>query len=438
LQNVAQTTIIISRDFLKEFYKIYDFYKKWNKTVVQTKGFSSGKEGERMDVLSAKEASEKWGVHIRVVQRYCIEGRIPGAKKYGNNWTIPFEAKKPTDPRKQRLQEPPSYAYPPCRVMSGIIPLPGASLQNLSPSEADKIQRQQLDCEMAYVRGDFEKVKNLFADAEEDSPSKFYASSLAIAAAISTGDYDFYNKVDTFLQNRIANQQNANIARIAELFLATAPVSMFAPEMAPTCLEDGDFGAIVAEQKPFAFYLYAKYLQNTQQHAAMLAVAKTALALCAPQSGFTILDIYLRLLCACANVALGQIDHARSYIKEALDFGMPYGFITPFAEHVTGLSGLLEALLEQNYPDSILAVQEQWQKTFQNWVSFHNHFAKRHVADILTLKEYHIAQLLAYGASYAEAAQQMQLSLGALNNTVSVIYGKLFIQKKSELRSFLF
>jgi len=391
-----------------------------------------------MDVLSAKEASEKWDIHIRMVQRYCIEGRISGAKKYGNNWLIPVGAKKPTKLRKQLLKEPQLAAYPPCRVMTGIMPLPGASWQYHLPSDADKIQHRQLDCELAYVRGDFEKVKNLFADAEEDSPSKFYASSLAIAAAISTGDYSFYTKIDTFLQNQIYNQKNADIAKVAELFLATAPVSMFVPEMAPTWLKGGDFSAIVAEQKPFAFYLYAKYLQNTRQYTAMLAVAKTALALCAPKIGFTCLDIYLRILCACANCVLGQQDNARIYLTEALALGMPYGFINPFAEHVTGLGGLLEDLLEQNYPESTLAVQEQWQLTWKNWVSFHNHFAKRHVADILTLQEYHIAQLLADGASYAEAARHMHLSLGALNNTVSVIYGKLFIQKKSELRSFLF
>lgn len=391
-----------------------------------------------MDVLSAKEVSEKWGIHIRMVQRYCIEGRISGAKKYGNNWLIPATVAKPMDSRKQCNKEPQTRSYQSCRVMTGIVPLPGARRQTLLPNEADKIQSRQLDCELAYVRGDFEKVKNLFADEEEASPSKFYASSLAIAAAISTGDYGFYNQVDTFLQNQIANQQNADISRIAELFLATAPVSMFAPEMVPMWLKGGDFSAIPAEQKPFALYLYAKYLQNTRQYTAMLAVAKTALALCAPQSGFTCLDIYLRILCACASCALDQRDNARIYLTQALDLGMPYGFINPFAEHMTGLGGLLEALLEQHYPDSSFAVQEQWQHTWKNWVSFHNHFAKRHVADILTLQEYHIAQLLADGASYAEAARHMHLSLGALNNTVSVIYGKLFIQKKSELRSFLF
>ena len=391
-----------------------------------------------MDIIAAKEASEKWGIHIRMVQRYCMEGKIQGAKKYGNNWMIPKNAKKPTDLGKQCQKKQKSYDYPACKVMTSIMPLPKGREQSLFPMDADEIQLKQFECELAYVRGDFELVKNLFKDAAEDSPSKFYGSSVAIAAAISTGDYGFFDKVDNYLKNHIANNENIEIAKVAELFLATAPVSMFAPEMAPVWLKNGDLSDIASDQKPFAFYLYGKYLQNTRQYTEMLAVAKTALALCASKTGFTLLDIYLRILCACASCALNQRDKGRIYLTEALALGMPHGFINPFAEHAAGFGGLLEPLLEQNYPNLSIAVEEKWQQTFQNWVSFHNRFAKKHVADILTLQECHIAQLLVNGATYAEAAKHMHMSLGTLNNTVSVIYGKLFIQKKSELRDFFF
>jgi len=396
------------------------------------------KGDNRMDVISAKEASEKWGIHIRMVQRYCIEGKIPGAEKHGNNWLIPLEAKKPTSSKNQHLEQSQAYDYPSCKVMTSIISLPDIGAQGPLLSGGDELQYRQSECEMAYVRGDFEFVKKLFTDAPEASPSKFYFSSVAIAAAISTGDYNFYTQVDTFLKTQISTQKNAEIANLAELFLATASVSMFAPEMAPKWLKDGEFSGIAVEQKPFALYLYGKYLQNIRQFSSMLAVAKTALTLCAPKSGFTLLDIYLRILCACASYALNQRDYARIYITEALELGMPYGFTNPFAENAAGFGGLLESLLEQKYPDACAVVQNQWQNTFQNWVSFHNRFAKKHVTDILTLQECHIAQLLANGATYAETARFMNISLGSLNNMVSVIYGKLFIQKKSELKAFLF
>ena len=33
-------------------------------------------------------------------REYCVEGRIPGASRFGRSWAIPEDAKKPSDPRK--------------------------------------------------------------------------------------------------------------------------------------------------------------------------------------------------------------------------------------------------------------------------------------------------------------------------------------------------
>ena len=52
-----------------------------------------------MDYITAKEASEKWGVTPRRVNYYCAGGRIPGAVKMAGVWLIPREAQKPLDKR---------------------------------------------------------------------------------------------------------------------------------------------------------------------------------------------------------------------------------------------------------------------------------------------------------------------------------------------------
>ena len=51
--------------------------------------------------MTAKEAAKKWNVSIRLIQRYCSNGRIKGARKSGNVWEIPCHAIKPTDPRRK-------------------------------------------------------------------------------------------------------------------------------------------------------------------------------------------------------------------------------------------------------------------------------------------------------------------------------------------------
>ena len=55
-----------------------------------------------MEYMTAKDAAEKWRVSQRRVSVFCTEGRIPGAKMFGNMWSIPSDAEKPTDGRHLR------------------------------------------------------------------------------------------------------------------------------------------------------------------------------------------------------------------------------------------------------------------------------------------------------------------------------------------------
>jgi len=52
-----------------------------------------------MNVISSKEAAEKWGITRRRVQTLCEQKRIPGVFKVGNTWAIPADAEKPSDNR---------------------------------------------------------------------------------------------------------------------------------------------------------------------------------------------------------------------------------------------------------------------------------------------------------------------------------------------------
>ena len=52
-----------------------------------------------MDYITLKEAREKWGISTRMINYYCIEGRIPGAIKMATVWLIPKESEKPIDRR---------------------------------------------------------------------------------------------------------------------------------------------------------------------------------------------------------------------------------------------------------------------------------------------------------------------------------------------------
>ncbi len=53
-----------------------------------------------MDYFTSAEIAEQWNISQRRVAIYCKEGRIEGAVLKGRMWMIPFDAKKPEDPRR--------------------------------------------------------------------------------------------------------------------------------------------------------------------------------------------------------------------------------------------------------------------------------------------------------------------------------------------------
>ncbi|MDR0286486.1 MAG: DNA-binding protein [Clostridiales bacterium] len=54
-----------------------------------------------MDYISPKEASLKWGISERRIQKLCEEDRIEGVIRFSKVWAIPKDAEKPADGRRK-------------------------------------------------------------------------------------------------------------------------------------------------------------------------------------------------------------------------------------------------------------------------------------------------------------------------------------------------
>jgi len=390
-----------------------------------------------MEYISAAEAAVKWGVSLRQVQRLLAGGRIPRAQKYGRAWMIPADAEKPADPRREK---------PPGQTLSSdlahllaatVVPAPANDPDAILNTVREERLRLQFEGALFYLRGDFARTMRCYQKTEGDGAARLCACPLAVAAAISLGDYHAYTEIDAYLKRCIKPGQSSDAAAFAELALATAAVSVIAPNMAPGWLKEGDFSALPAQARPNALYLRAKYFQCLGQYENSLAVAQSALTLCASEQAFTMTDIYLRVTCAVACCGLGRVEEAGRWLLEAMRICLPHGFITPFAELVTGLGGLVERCLEQEFPDYYDAVIGQWKRTFQNWITFHNQFTRDNITLMLSLREYHIAVLVARRVPYAKIAKQYCISVGRLKNIVLEIYGKLFISSRDELSKYI-
>ena len=65
-----------------------------------------------MNLISAKEAAEKWNISQRRVISLCSEGRIKGAQLVGNSWVLPGNTKRPIDARTVEARNESNEAKP--------------------------------------------------------------------------------------------------------------------------------------------------------------------------------------------------------------------------------------------------------------------------------------------------------------------------------------
>lgn len=392
-----------------------------------------------MEYISAAEASEKWGVSLRQVQRLLANGRIPLAKKYGRLWMIPDDAEKPIDLRREKKLPEKSLSSELANVIEATsVPMPSDNPDEILKMVKDERARFQYEGELAYLRGDFGKTMSCFSTTEGDDAAKLRASLMGVAAAISLGDYHAYTEIEDYLKGFLSTHKRSDLFAVAELSLASVAVSVIAPNMVPKWLKNGDFSAFPAQTKlPYIFYLRAKYFLCIGQYEAALAVAQTALSLSLREQGITFAEIYLRVVCALACDCLGRGDEAKHWLLEGMRVALPHGFITPFAEIITSFSGVIEQCLKQTFPEYYDVVIEQCKRTVKNWITFHNHFTKDNITLILSLREYHFALLVARHVPYAQIAKQYGISVGRLKNIMLEIYQKLFISSRDELAEYI-
>ena len=387
-----------------------------------------------MEYISTMEAAEKWGVSLRQVQRLLAGSRIPHAKKYGRSWMIPYDAEKPADPRREK--KPPAgplYSDFIHIIEATTIPMPAHNPDAILKIVKEEKPRLQYEAELAYLRGDFAHTMRCYDKTEGDEAARLRASLVAVAAAINLGDYPAYLEIEAYLKSC-----SGFSAAGAELTLASVAVSVVAPNIVPRWLSDGDSSAFrMQAASPYLLYLRAKYFICIGKYEIALAVAQSALTCFASEKGITFPKIYLRVVCALACHYLGREDNARNWLLEAMRVALPHGFITPFAENVSDFGGLVEQCLEEAFPNCFDAVISQWERSVKNWVTFHNRFTKDNITLILSLRECHLARMVARRVPYAKIASQFNISVGRLKNIMLEIYEKLFISGRDELAQYV-
>ena len=140
------------------------------------------------DWISVKEVAKRWGVSARVVQSYCKDGRVTGARKLGASWMLPPDARKPMDPRKIR-RDAPSPLYQGLFLLESLR-FDGRSPEAIAAELSSEDERLQFWAELAFFQGDTPRMLALFEQMRPDSPFALSALHGRSIACIQSGDYD--------------------------------------------------------------------------------------------------------------------------------------------------------------------------------------------------------------------------------------------------------
>jgi len=385
-----------------------------------------------MEYMTVAETAAGWGVSPRRVHRYLQDGRVNGAVRFGAAWMIPVDAEKPCDPRREKGQISLSSDLTDLFAATTAL-MPRHKPDAILDSVSEERLRLHYEDELAYLRGDFERLAVCFRKIDsEDVASRLRACPLTIAAAVNLGDCSLYQELETWLKAILKANLGAEVTAVAELSLDTAYTGAAVPHLVSARLKDGDFSALPPHARLNAAYKRAKYFQSVKKYESMLSVAQTALALCESEQGISLTDIYLRVARALACCHLNHADEAKKYLLDAVKICLPHGFITPFVEPASEFGGLLWECLAPEFPAYYGDITKRWRRTAENWVALHNKLAGDDIPITMSLRDTQMFVLSARGVPYREIAKQFNLTVGRVNNIMQEIHEKLNISGKKE------
>ena len=406
-----------------------------------------------MDLITVKQAAEKWGVTPRRVQGLCKEGKIKGAVRWERTWMIPAHAVLPSA-AKGDLPHMPMPRRSPFLDMTDIYHTAGGAKEAAAMLENNPEAFALFEAQIAYRRGEIDRVYDrarYFLSAH----SGFYAilggGMLLALCATWRGDVELWNEAKRHICEAPCN--SAAEREIVSLTLAIVDSSIYDNKDFPIWFTKGSFESLPADAHPAAKVFYIKYLYMTA-----FAIASKQLSIEGMQ-GLSLMrlipltiepmisqatvdktvlaEIFLRLSCAVAYYNAGERESATQHIQKALAKALPDRLYGVLAEYIRHFDGVLEEEIKKLDPDAAEEVVALHKIYSNGWAKLSSAVRNRYIASNLTAREREIAKLAAFGYTSKDIAQLLFISESTVKQTVLRIVQKTGIKDRSELATIL-
>lgn len=401
-----------------------------------------------MELITAKEASEKWGVTVRRVQGLCNEGKIKGAVRFGRAWMIPSKAVLPSS-AKEETPRIPMPRKSPFLDMTNLYSEAGGAAKCAEMLINQPEAHALFEADIAYRRGEinyvYDKTRYFLS-----SHSGFYAiigaGMLLALCAIWRGDIVLWNEAKKHICE--APCETESDREIISLALAIIDSSVYDNKDFPEWFTSGNFELLPADSHPAAKVFYIKYLymaafaiaskqielEGVEGLALMRMIPNTIEPLItqAVVDKTVIAEIYLRLSCAVAYHNSGQKEKALAHMDKAVALALAdklYGILTEYIRH---FDGILEERISLIDPDATAEITMLYSVYKVGWARLSGQIRNKYIANNLTPREHEVAKLSAFGFRVGEIANMLHLSESTIKQTIARVINKTGLTDKSE------
>lgn len=395
-----------------------------------------------MQYITVRQAAQAWNISERRVQKYCTQGRIPGARKFGHAWQIPAGASKPADGRTAAPERPAPARSKTPGSRAALMPLlntPFAPGQCRAVLEAmpEGPNRDIARAEYLYFSGQAEAAaraaeRYLHARSRE---TRLSANLLYAYANLSAGRIQQVRRALGEVHRTLTADKDPGHDAAALFVAATASVLLHLP-LPDTMPPAREFLPLLPPGlRAFALYVQAHYLYMQEEYEKSAGMVEATLAMGA--EAYPIPAIYLHLVAVMDYMSLRRAESAQAHLLAAWDKARPDDLIEAFGEHHGLLGGMLEAVIKPGWPEDFRRIIEITYRFSAGWRRVHNPDTGDRVADNLTTTEFTMAMLAARGWTNREIAAHLNISANTVKRHLSRAMEKLGVTHRQDLKPYV-
>ena len=412
-----------------------------------------------MDYWKIRDAAEKWKLTPRRVQILCAQGRIKGAVRFGRDWMIPKNTKRPPDGRTKQVRhglirnEQPFPRQTPFLYMSDLYSVPGTADEQTKKLAENHDAQVLFEAEVAYSRGEidlvYRKAKYLL-DKKTDFYATLSAGMLLALCAIWRGDLSLWRQAKVHISKAPVTVDKDR--DVIDLAITAVDSMLYYAESFPEWFRTGCFEPLHPDSLPAAKVFYAKYLYAVGYAAAtrqlevkgvqglalmgMLPYTIEPMISQAMADRSVIAEIYLRLTCAAVYHNAGNDGQAVRHIDRAVALALPDRLYGLLAEYCRVLDTLLERRIEAAAPEVLEQVRVLYKTYNHNWSYLSGNVRGKTLITTLSRREREVAKLAAFGMRNAQIAETLHMSLSGVKQAIRIVSEKTGVGR-DEFAAFL-